>query len=66
MAKHLVKVLAHHRVRIHSTFEDLIVSLKSATTKDNDEYSVDKTRSSNHDLFDSLRLACLALKAEQE
>jgi hypothetical protein len=36
MAKHLVKVLAHKRVRINPKFEDLIISLKSAQTKEDE------------------------------
>jgi hypothetical protein len=34
MAKHTVKVMAHHRVKTHPKFDKLITSLKSATTKD--------------------------------
>lgn len=45
MAKHTVKALAHKRVRIHpKKFDDLIISLKSATTKE-DEWTLDKPRS---------------------
>ena len=43
MAKDLVKVMAHRRVRIHPKFDKLITELKSATTKD--EYSLDKPKS---------------------
>ena len=52
MAKHLVKALAHHRVRLHSKLSELTVSLKSAIVKD-DEYSLDKDKSAFNDLFDS-------------
>ena len=65
MVKHVVKVLAHHRVRIHRTFEDLIISLKSATTKE-DEYTLDKARSANNDLFDAFRMSLLCLKSAGE
>jgi hypothetical protein len=63
MAKHAVKALAHKRVRIHPKFEDLINSLKSVTTRD-DQYSIDKSKSAHNDLFDAFRLSLLALKAE--
>ncbi len=65
MAKHCVKVLAHHRVRIHPKFDKSITSLKSATTKD-DEFSLDKPKSAFNDLFDSFRFSLLCLKAEGE
>ena len=42
MAKHTVKALAHNRVRIDPRFDKLIISLKSATAKD-DDFSLDKT-----------------------
>lgn len=63
MAKHVAKVLAHHRVRIHPKFDKLITSLKSATTKD-DEYSLDKSKSAFNDLCDAFRLSLLCLKPE--
>ena len=65
MAKHTVKVMAHRRVRIHPTFDKLITSLKSATTKD-DEYSLDKPKSAYNDLFDSFRMSLLSLHSAGE
>ena len=56
MAKHLIKVLAHKRVRIHPSFDELIISIKSATTKEN-EYTLDKSKSANNDLFDAFRMS---------
>lgn len=51
MAKHCVKVLAHRRFRMHPKFDKIITSLKSAMTKD-EEYSLDKSKSTFNDLFD--------------
>ena len=65
MAKHLVKVMAHRRVRIHPKFDKLITALKSATTKD-DEYSIDKPKSAYNDLLDSFRMALLCLHSSGE
>lgn len=65
MAKHTVKALAHKRVRIHPRFDDLIISLKSATTKE-DEWTLDKPRSANNDLFDAFRMSLLCLKSVGE
>ncbi|MPZ07167.1 MAG: hypothetical protein GEU26_12275 [Nitrososphaeraceae archaeon] len=65
MAKHLVKALAHKRVRINPKFDDLIISLKSATTKE-DEWTLDKPRSANNDLFDAFRMSMLCLKGAGE
>ncbi len=60
-----MKIMAHHRVRIHPKFDKLITSLKSATTKD-DEFSLDKSKSAFNDLFDAFRMCLLCLKAEGE
>ena len=65
MAKHLVKIMAHRRVRIHSKFDKLITALKSATTKD-DEYSIDKPKSAYNDLLDAFRMALLCLHSSGE
>jgi hypothetical protein len=65
MAKHLIKVLAHRRVRIHPSFDELLISIKSATTKE-DEYTLDKSKSANNDLFDAFRMSLLCLKSAGE
>lgn len=65
MAKQLVKIMAHRRVRIHPKFDKLITALKSATTKD-DEYSLDKPKSAFNDLLDSFRMALLCLHSSGE
>jgi hypothetical protein len=65
MAKHLVKVMANRRIRIHPTFDKLITVLKSATVKD-DEYGLDKSKSALNDLFDAFRLCLLCLRSEGE
>lgn len=65
MAKHLVKTMAHRKVRIHPKFDKLITSLKSATTKDN-EFSLDKSKSAFNDLFDAFRMSLLCLQSEGE
>jgi hypothetical protein len=65
MAKHIVKVLAHRRVRIHPKFDKLITALKSATVKD-DEYSIDKPKSAYNDLLDAFRMASLCLHSSGE
>jgi hypothetical protein len=65
MAKHIVKILAHHKVRIHPRFDKLITALKSATVKD-DNYSIDKEKSAFSDLLDAFRMCLLSLRAEGE
>jgi hypothetical protein len=65
MAKHCVKVMAKHRVRIHPKFDKLITSLKSATVKD-DEFSLDKPKSAFNDLFDAFRMSLLSLHSTGE
>jgi hypothetical protein len=64
MARHLVKALAHKRVRINPKFDELIISLKSATTKG--EWDLDKNKSANNDLFDAFRMSLLCLKSAGE
>ena len=65
MAKHLVKIMAHRRVRIHPKFDKLITTLKSCTVKD-DEFSIDKPKSAYNDLTDAFRMALLCLHSSGE
>ena len=44
-------------VKIHPSLQKLIVSLRTAVVID--DWKLDKSQSSNHDLLDSFRLACL-------
>jgi hypothetical protein len=64
MLKHTMKALAKQRVKIHPSFDKLIISLKSATAKA--EYDLDKLKTSFNDLLDSFRTSLLCLKAEGE
>ena len=41
---------------IHPKFDELITALKSAQSKEGDQYSLDKSKSANNDLTDALRL----------
>jgi len=49
---------------IHPSYEELIVSLKSAKNKPNNPYSLDKNTSAYHDLLDALSssLCCMRSK----
>jgi len=49
-------------LKIHPSFEEVIISLKSAQNKGNDPYALDKSKSAYHDTLDALRLAVSALK----
>jgi hypothetical protein len=64
MLRHTMKPLAKKRVKIHPSFDKLIISLKSATAKA--EYDLDKNNSAFNDLLDSFRMSLLCLKAEGE
>lgn len=49
-------------LKIHPKYEDVIIALKSAQNKGDNPYSLDKTRSAQHDTFDALRLAVSCLR----
>jgi hypothetical protein len=62
MLRHAMKVMVMHRVRIHPSFDKLIVSPKSATAKA--EYELDKPKTSFNDVFDAFRMCLLCLNPE--
>jgi hypothetical protein len=64
LLKHTMKAVAKQRIKIHPSFEQLITSLRSATTKA--EYDLDKVNTAFNDLFDAFRMSLLCLKSEGE
>lgn len=65
MLQNLIKVVSQKYLKIHPNFEDFVIALKSATSKD-DNYSLDKTQSTGNDLLDALRLSICFLKYSGE
>jgi hypothetical protein len=55
MMQTLQSSISKNILRIRPSYEELIVSLKSAKNKPNNPYSLDKTRSAYHDTLDALR-----------
>lgn len=62
MMQILMKSISDGLLKVHPQFEDIFVALKSAQNKGDDPYSLDKTKSSNHDILDALRLSLCSLK----
>ena len=65
MMQNLVRIVSREYLKIHPQFQDLIISLKSATARD-DNYSLDKSNSAENDLLDALRLSICFLKYSGE
>lgn len=61
MLRTLMVCVSKRTLRIHPDFKELIIALRSATAKD-DNYSLDKQKSSYDDLTDGLRLSLCAVK----
>jgi hypothetical protein len=57
MMRNLQECISLLTIRIHPQFDEVITALKSAQSKEGDQYSLDKSKSSNNDLLDGLRLA---------
>ena len=49
-------------LKIHPSMEEIIISLKITQNKENDPYSLDKSKSAYHDSLDVLRLSLCCLK----
>jgi hypothetical protein len=64
MLKHTMKAISKRLVKIHPSFDNLITSLRSATTKA--EYDLDKVNTAYNDLFDAFRMSLLCLKSQGE
>lgn len=50
-------------LKIHPSFEDIIISLKSAQNKGDNPYSLDKIKSAHHDSLDALKLALSCMRS---
>lgn len=50
-------------LKIHPSYEEVIISLKSAQNKANDPYALDKTKSAYHDTLDALRLSLCGMRS---
>jgi hypothetical protein len=49
-------------LKIHTSFEDVFVALKSAQNKGDDPYALDKAKSAYHDSLDALRLSLCGME----
>ena len=61
MLRTLMLCVSKHTLQIHPDYKDLIIGMRSATAKD-DNYSLDKDKTSHDDLVDGLRLSLCAIK----
>jgi hypothetical protein len=57
-----MKCISDGLLKVHPQFEDIFAALKSAQNKGDDPYSLDKTKSSNHDTLDALHLSLACMK----
>jgi hypothetical protein len=58
MLEHLYNVLAKRKIRIHPSFDNVAVALRTATTK-GDNWDLDKEMTSEDDILDALQLSLL-------
>lgn len=61
LMQNTLSVISKRKLRIHPKFKDIIVALKSAQSKALDQFSLDKSKSVENDLFDALRLSLISI-----
>lgn len=60
MLRNVETILQKHLLRIHPSFDKLIIALRTATSK-GDKYDLDKIRTAHDDVLDALQLSLLNL-----
>jgi hypothetical protein len=56
MLQKLMLCVSKRTIRIHPEYKDLVIGMRSATARD-DNYSLDKDKTSHDDLINALRLS---------